>query len=578
MARTMSQRIVGTQIDGIWHTGVVAFGYEYFYGGGIQSSHPECNQAGTAVQKIDMGTTSKTQQQLHDFLKSVAHQWTAQTYHLLQHNCNNFSDLVCNFLLGKPIPSFITGLPSQVLQTPMGSMIAGMYENMAKQGGGGSFVPQGDVGGSLNLPPIGGARAMQQQLEAKLGTKDSAGKQVRKVWNENKAELASSALSLVRKILANIATKPEQKRFQKLKTSVVKKKLGEVVGGVELLVLAGFEMNKEETHYEIKGGVVGELLARIKDIVARIDEKLPPKGKSSKPATVTATTNSEEKEKPKKIKSVTVTRNRFFVNDAEPDWFAQIQKIISAEKISSVVVEFPGNPLLQAADLRSLSELLRSHGIPLIVDDTVGSSLNFSAVNFADVIVTSLTKWFCGTGDVMAGSLALNPNSDYYDEFRKKMKLEYEDLVFSGDALALEASSRTYALRMSAVNASTKPLVEYLRTHPKVDKLWYPDHVTDPEICVASSTTGEQGHGGLFSFVLKDVDDSARFLEDLEVCKGPSLGTSYTLVCPYTMLAHYDELDWAEAQGISRYLIRVSTGMEDAEDLVGRFKRALNGA
>ena len=61
----------------------------------------------------------------------------------------------------------------------------------------------------------------------------------------------------------------------------------------------------------------------------------------------------------------------------------------------------------------------------------------------------------------------------------------------------------------------------------------------------------------------------------LAVCKGPSLGTTFTLACPFTLLAHYTELDWAEACGVSRHLIRLSIGLEDPAELWGRIERAL---
>ena len=56
---------------------------------------------------------------------------------------------------------------------------------------------------------------------------------------------------------------------------------------------------------------------------------------------------------------------------------------------------------------------------------------------------------------------------------------------------------------------------------------------------------------------------------------GPSLGNNFSLLCPYTMLAHYDELDWVESLGISRHLLRMSVGQETPEDLIGRFSVAL---
>ncbi|GAB5361782.1 hypothetical protein AAMO2058_000741900 [Amorphochlora amoebiformis] len=257
-----------------------------------------------------------------------------------------------------------------------------------------------------------------------------------------------------------------------------------------------------------------------------------------------------------------------FISDMNPNWLDQVKNIVQTEQLSSVVIEFPGNPLLQTPDIMALSAILKENGVPLIVDDTIGSSANFNLIDHVDVVVTSLTKWFCGTGDVMAGSMILNRNSPFYSRFKSITTNEYEDMVYSEDAVALEVSSRTYIERMEKVNETTKPLVKFLREHKLVDKLWYPDSLQDPAII-------KRGHSGLFSFVLENTEDSMEFFRNLEVNKGPSLGTNFTLACPYTLLAHYDELEWAEGLGISRHLIRVSTGLEEPEDLISRFDRAL---
>ena len=68
---------------------------------------------------------------------------------------------------------------------------------------------------------------------------------------------------------------------------------------------------------------------------------------------------------------------------------------------------------------------------------------------------------------------------------------------------------------------------------------------------------------------------SQRFYNALKVCKGPSLGTNFTLACPYVLLAHYNELDWAAKCGLPAHLIRVSVGLEDTKDLWRRFEKAL---
>jgi cystathionine gamma-synthase len=73
------------------------------------------------------------------------------------------------------------------------------------------------------------------------------------------------------------------------------------------------------------------------------------------------------------------------------------------------------------------------------------------------------------------------------------------------------------------------------------------------------------GYGCLLSIILDEKLNAETFFDCLNVRKGPSLGTSYTLSCPYTVLAHYDELAWAAECGVDRRLIRVSVGLEDAE-------------
>ena len=64
----------------------------------------------------------------------------------------------------------------------------------------------------------------------------------------------------------------------------------------------------------------------------------------------------------------------------------------------------------------------------------------------------------------------------------------------------------------------------------------------------------------------------------MQFCKGPSLGTNFTLVCPYTMLVHFDELEWAESCGVDRHLLLISCGIEPTEVLIDRMKRALEAA
>jgi len=151
MARAMSPQLLGKQIDGVWHTGVVVYGYEYFFGGGIQATTPGSTQAGRPLRVVKLGVTHITQDVFHDFLRNVSNKYTQQTYNLLNNNCNNFSNAVSNFLLDKDIPEYILNLPQEALNTPLGQsfapMLASMQNQMAQ-----NVVPWGSS--TLALPPI----------------------------------------------------------------------------------------------------------------------------------------------------------------------------------------------------------------------------------------------------------------------------------------------------------------------------------------------------------------------------------------------------------------------------------------
>ena len=86
------------------------------------------------------------------------------------------------------------------------------------------------------------------------------------------------------------------------------------------------------------------------------------------------------------------------------------------------------------------------------------------------------------------------------------------------------------------------------------------------------------GFGCLISVTLAAEIDPKVFYDSLSLCKGPSLGTNFTLVCPYTLLAHYNELAWAESFGVSAQLIRISVGLEEVQHLIDVFSAALNAA
>ncbi|KAA0168556.1 hypothetical protein FNF31_00436 [Cafeteria roenbergensis] len=136
MAARMSMPLLGKQIDYIPHTGIVVFGYEYFFGGGIQKLRPELVPAhfGLAPCKaIPLGKTPMDQETFDAFVAGIQSRYTPATYNLLKHNCNHFTDECANFLLGSGIPSEIRDLPEVFLSTPLGQSLAPMIQQMTDQ-------------------------------------------------------------------------------------------------------------------------------------------------------------------------------------------------------------------------------------------------------------------------------------------------------------------------------------------------------------------------------------------------------------------------------------------------------------
>lgn len=264
---------------------------------------------------------------------------------------------------------------------------------------------------------------------------------------------------------------------------------------------------------------------------------------------------------------------RFFPN-VDPERLDAVAGLLEDTPVAGLFTEFPGNPLLQSPDIPRLSPILRQQDVPLIIDDTLGAYINIDPFPYADIVTTSLTKFFSGAGDVMAGALILNGASPYHARFAESLGQQHEDQLWSEDAVVLEQNSRDFPARMAQINATTETVCKALKGHPAVEELYYPKYETVENYHKLLRTGG--GYGGLFSILLKNAEETSRpFYDALRVSKGPSLGTDYTLACPYTLLAHYDELDWAASHGISPCLVRVSIGLEDPADLIARFHQAL---
>jgi cystathionine gamma-synthase len=263
----------------------------------------------------------------------------------------------------------------------------------------------------------------------------------------------------------------------------------------------------------------------------------------------------------------------FFPRGTESD-IHEVARLAAADPLLGLFVELPGNPLLGSPNVARLSELSLRHDFPLLIDDTLSACVNLDTLPVADVVATSLTKYFSGAGNVLAGSLVLNRERPYYERLKRLLAEEFEDIFYGEEAIVLERNSRDVAERIPKINANAARLCEFLADCPEVANVFYPARVNRANYERHLRPGG--GFGGLFSVVLRNAAaKTERFYDALQINKGPNLGTSFTLCCPFTILAHYRELDFAESCGISRHLIRVSVGAEDSDWQIERFAEAL---
>lgn len=276
-----------------------------------------------------------------------------------------------------------------------------------------------------------------------------------------------------------------------------------------------------------------------------------------------------------------------FLGHGDAQSIAELKEILhSGEQILAVFLESPSNPLLKMADLVELKRLSNIYGFYIVIDETVGGFLNIDVLPYADIVCSSLTKIFSGDSNVMAGSIVLNPKSGLYEFATKMLHLTekwYEDLLWCEDAICLERNSRDFISRSIIVNENTESLLEKVIL-PNVGegklfkRLYYPKYTsveTKANYDTVKAKSVGSGYGGLFSVTFHNIEQAKKFFNSLELCKGPSLGTNFTLACPYTILAHYQEMEEVAKYGLDVSLVRVSVGLENKSELQAVFEKSI---
>lgn len=257
------------------------------------------------------------------------------------------------------------------------------------------------------------------------------------------------------------------------------------------------------------------------------------------------------------------------------DDLAGIERVLETTKTRLVVFESPTNPVLKIADLAAITALARRHGALTVLDNTFAGFHQHGQYEI-DYFVHSLTKFAAGTGDVMGG--AVIASAERIKAIRPDWGLVGAQLDPHA-AFLLMRGMRTYFLRYRAQCANALAVASFLQSDPRVSRVRYPGLASDRGHALARAQMTE--FGTLVTFDLAAGAEAGRhFAEALELFAiTPSLGSTESLVVPPQLMRPKEftpeQLAWSD---LAPGTVRLSVGLEDAGDLVGDLRQALDRA
>jgi cystathionine beta-lyase/cystathionine gamma-synthase len=259
-----------------------------------------------------------------------------------------------------------------------------------------------------------------------------------------------------------------------------------------------------------------------------------------------------------------------FVNPLEPRaWRKGLKK-----NTRVIFLESPVNPTCRVLELSSLQSLAHAQGIALVVDSTFATPVNFRPIEHGvDVVIHSATKYLNGHHDILAGVVC--GNEPLIDEVRRKMMVWGQ----APDPFAcwlLERGLKTLDVRVKRQNENAMRVAEWCSTRPEIAKVHYPGLPNHPDHEIAKTIL--DGFGGMMAIELKGGGPAAlKFVGKLQVFTyAASLGGVDSLVIEPRFSSH-EHLTPEERQkmGIPDGFLRVSIGIENAEDLIADIEQAL---
>jgi cystathionine beta-lyase len=254
---------------------------------------------------------------------------------------------------------------------------------------------------------------------------------------------------------------------------------------------------------------------------------------------------------------------------------AAVEALVN-ENTKLIWVETPTNPMMNIIDIEAMAQISKRAGALLCVDNTFATPYLQNPLDLgADMVMHSVTKYLGGHSDVVMGALVCNDDALATEMYR--IQNSSGAVTAPMDSFLVLRGIKTLHLRMQRHCENGEKIARYLQTHPKVDKVYWPGFETHPNHDVAKKQM--RGFGGMISFTLKgnQLQDALDLVKKVEIfALAESLGGVESLIGhPATMTHASIPKEVREQSGVVDSLIRLSVGIEDADDLIADLNNAL---
>lgn len=242
------------------------------------------------------------------------------------------------------------------------------------------------------------------------------------------------------------------------------------------------------------------------------------------------------------------------------------------ENTKAVYIETPTNPMMNVTDIKALAEITKKHNILLIVDNTFLSPYFQNPLELgADIVVHSGTKFLGGHNDTLAGFLVTN-RADISEKLRFLIKTTGSGLA-PFDSWLILRGIKTLGIRMEQAQKNAFKIAEWLKTKSAVTRVIYPGLPDHPGYEIMKKQA--RGFGSMLTFQLESREFALSVLEKVRMIKfAESLGGVETLITYPTTQTHADvPKEIRERNGITEATLRLSVGIEDAQDLLDEFEK-----